>query len=103
MTILAKPGSNLRRAIGDGVTQNSPFHFERPPKDAILDPNVAELARKLEQMLASGKMQTSEIERILERITSRPGSTPRIFDKVVVLASRLSNQPSLVALLLNGL
>ena len=101
MTTSTKLRSDSRRTTAGIPSSAAPrFRFERPSKEMILDPNVAELTRKL----ASGKVRTSEIENILKRITSRPGFTPGILDRVedLVLRRQPSGQ-SLVALLLNSL
>ena len=89
-------------ATGDAALRKALSRLRPPTAERTLNREVVALAHKIEAMLASGKVRSSELESALKQITSEPATPPRILDIIINLSSYIRQGDS-IALLLNSL
>ena len=82
MATSRKRKSSVHHALTDAAVRKALARIKSPSKDMVLDRDVAALARKVEAMLASGKLRLPELKSALKDIVSRPGAPPNILDLV---------------------
>ena len=94
--------TTAHRATSDSVLRRALSQLKAPSEEAMLSSNVAELARKVEAMLASGKISSSQLQSALDRFTSQRDNPAHILDLTSSLSKYVPDQ-NLVSLLLEGL
>ena len=96
MATSRKRKSSGRHALTDATVRKAIARIKSPSKDMVLDRDVAALTRKVEAMLASGKLRLPELKAALKDVVSRPGDPPNIFDHVRSTRSAFTNGDAFV-------